>query len=96
MANIKSAEKRIEVSERNRLRNKSYKSTVKTLMKKTFLAVSNLTSSNLSAVQDIMSLTYSKIDKAVQKGVLHANNGNSKKARLSKYLKKRERVLSNS
>ena len=96
MANIKSAEKRIEVSERNRLRNKSYKSTVKTLMKKTFVAISNLTSSNLIHVQEVMSLTYSKIDKAVQKGVWHVNNGNSKKARLSKYLKTREQLLSKS
>ncbi len=95
MANIKSAEKRIEISERNRLRNKSYKSTVKTLMKKTFFAISNLTSLNLNEVQGIMSLTYSKIDKAVQKGILHANNGNSKKARLSRYLKKREKAVTN-
>lgn len=42
-----------------------------------------------------MSLTYSKIDKAVQKGILHANNGNSKKARLSRYLKKREQAVIN-
>ena len=95
MANIKSAEKRIEVSERNRLRNKAYKSTVKTLMKKTFLAMSNATKSNLNSVQELMSLTYSKIDKAVQKGILHVNNGNSKKARLSKYLKQRETALAN-
>ncbi|MGL5510805.1 MAG: 30S ribosomal protein S20, partial [Microcoleaceae cyanobacterium] len=36
MANIKSAAKRAEIAERNRLRNKSYKSAVKTLMKKYF------------------------------------------------------------
>ena len=35
MANTKSAYKRIEIAERNRLRNKAYKSTVKTLIKKT-------------------------------------------------------------
>ena len=34
MANTKSAYKRIEIAERNRLRNKAYKSTVKTLIKK--------------------------------------------------------------
>ena len=32
MANTKSAYKRIEIAERNRLRNKAYKSTVKTLI----------------------------------------------------------------
>ena len=35
MANNKSAKKRIQVAERNRLINKSYKSTVKTWTKKT-------------------------------------------------------------
>ena len=35
MANNKSAKKRIQVAERNRLINKSYKSTVRTLTKKT-------------------------------------------------------------
>ena len=39
MANSKSALKRIKVAERNRLRNKSYKSAVRTLMKKYFQAV---------------------------------------------------------
>ena len=40
-----------------------------------------------------MSLTYSKIDKAVQKGVLHSNNGNSKKSSLSKAFKRYEIAL---
>jgi small subunit ribosomal protein S20 len=40
-----------------------------------------------------MALTYSKIDKAVQKGVLHSNNGNSKKSSLSKAFKKYELAL---
>ena len=35
MANNKSAKKRIQIAERNRLVNKSYKSTVRTLTKKT-------------------------------------------------------------
>jgi small subunit ribosomal protein S20 len=34
-----------------------------------------------------MSAAYQKIDKAVQKGVLHRNNGANKKARLAKALK---------
>jgi len=35
VANNKSAKKRIQIAERNRLVNKSYKSTVRTLTKKT-------------------------------------------------------------
>jgi small subunit ribosomal protein S20 len=38
-------------------------------------------------VQKCMSAAYQKIDKAVQKGVLHRNNGANKKARLAKALK---------
>ncbi|CCH67286.1 SSU ribosomal protein S20p [Richelia intracellularis HH01] len=34
-----------------------------------------------------MSKTYSKIDKAVKRGVLHINNGARKKSRLAKQLK---------
>jgi small subunit ribosomal protein S20 len=39
VANTKSAIKRVQIAERNRLRNKAYKSAVKTLMKKYFAAV---------------------------------------------------------
>jgi small subunit ribosomal protein S20 len=88
MANIKSAIKRVEVAERNRLRNKAHKSVVRTLMKKYFVAVEKHTatpSDETSAeVQKCMNEAYKKIDKAVQKGVLHRNNGANKKSRLAK------------
>lgn len=90
MANTKSAYKRIEIGERNRLRNKAYKSTVKTLIKKTLISISSLTTENLPSVKDLISLSYSKIDKAVQKGIIHSNNGNSKKSSLAKAFKKHE------
>ena len=38
MANNNSAKKRIQIAERNRLQNKNYKTTVRTLMKRCFLA----------------------------------------------------------
>ncbi len=92
MANIKSAAKRAEIAERNRLRNKSYKSAVKTLMKKYFDAVDGYKAnpSDTTAKEEVekrMSEAYSKIDKAVKKGVLHTNNGARKKARLARALK---------
>nr|BDA97307.1 ribosomal protein S20 [Cryptomonas curvata] len=90
MANTKSAYKRIEIGERNRLRNKAYKSTVKTLMKKTLISIASLTKENIISVRELISLSYSKIDKAVQKGVLHSNNGNSKKSSLARAFKKYE------
>lgn len=91
MANSKSALKRIRVNERNRLRNKSYKSAVKSLMKKYFQAVEAYSASpseeQKATVQSCMSAAYSKIDKAVKRGVYHKNNGARKKARLAKALK---------
>ena len=93
MANTKSAYKRIEIGERNRLRNKAYKSTVKTLIKKTLISISMLSKENLPSIQSLISLSYSKIDKAVQKGILHSNNGNSKKSSLAKTFKKYEAAL---
>jgi small subunit ribosomal protein S20 len=94
VANIKSAIKRIEIAERNRLHNKSYKSAVKTLMKRYLTAV-NAYSANPSpeAMQDVqqrMSVAYSKIDKAVKRGVLHPNAGSRKKSQLARVLKAAE------
>ncbi|MDX2243164.1 MAG: 30S ribosomal protein S20 [Leptolyngbyaceae cyanobacterium bins.302] len=98
MANIKSAIKRVQIAERNRLRNKSYKSAVKTLMKKCFAAVdsyaANPGSESMQAAQEQMSLAYSRIDKAVKTGALHRNTGARKKSRLMKALKKAETAQS--
>jgi small subunit ribosomal protein S20 len=92
VANSKSALKRIEIAERNRLRNKSYKSSVRTLMKKYFVAVEdyagNPNPEAMELVNQRMSEAYSKIDKAVKCKVLHKNNGARKKARLAKALQK--------
>lgn len=91
MANIKSALKRVQVAERNRLRNKSYKSAVRTLMKKNLAAVSAHAASPSTetekAVAETMSAAFSKIDRAVKRGVLHPNTGARRKARLARALK---------
>ena len=92
MANSLSAEKRIEINERNRLRNKAYKSTLRTIYKKCLIAINNTDENNITSVQSLMSLSYSKIDKAVQKGMMHKNAAASKKASLAKALKKREQL----
>ncbi|MFM7559802.1 30S ribosomal protein S20 [Cylindrospermopsis raciborskii] len=91
MANTKSALKCAQIAERNQLHNKAYKSAVKTLMKKYFAAVeayaSNPTSESKQMVDERMSQAYSKIDKAVKRGVLHPNSGARKKSRLARKLK---------
>ncbi len=92
MANTKSALKRIKVAERNRLENKAYKSAVKTLMKNYDAAVENYASQPsteaLQEVQKRMGEAYSKIDKAVKRGVLHRNTGARKKSSLAARLKR--------
>jgi small subunit ribosomal protein S20 len=98
VANIKSAIKRIQIAERNRLHNKSYKSAVRTLMKRFFTAVdahaANPTPETEQEVQQRLSAAFSKIDKAVKRGVIHPNNGARKKARLAKALKAKEAAAS--
>jgi len=74
LPNIKSAMKRVKVTETKNLRNRIVKSKVKTAIKKF--------ASEETAAQ--YSLTTSAIDKAVAKGVLHKNTANRKKARLAK------------
>lgn len=98
MANIKSAIKRVQIAERNRLHNKSYKSAVKTLMKRYLAAVdayaANPGDETQKEVQERLSAAYSKIDRAVKRGVLHPNNGARKKSRLAKALKAKEAAIS--
>lgn len=94
MANTKSAIKRVQIAERNRLRNKAYKSAVKTLIKKYFAAVetyaANPSPESKQEVQQQMAAAYSKIDRAVKTKVIHPNNGARKKSRLAHTLKRYE------
>ena len=76
MANNKSAKKRIQVAERNRLVNKSYKSTVRTLTKKTLANCEKYkqepNSGNKELVQFSVNEAFSLIDKAVKKNVIQS------------------------
>ena len=87
MANNKSSKKRIEIAERNRLQNRSYKSAVRTLIKRCFTACSAYSQQPGDdakvAVQTTVNAAFSKIDKAVKRGVLHRNTGAHQKSRLS-------------
>ena len=91
MANNKSAKKRILVAERNRQVNKSYRSTVRTLIKKTMVNCENYKKDPNAENQELINTTlnqaYSLIDKAVKKNVLHKNNGANKKSRINNLVK---------
>ena len=91
MANNKSAKKRIQIAERNRLINKSYKSTVRTLTKKTFENCEKYkkepNKDNKNLVKTSLNKAFSLIDKAVKKNVLHKNNGANKKSKINTLVK---------
>ena len=91
MANNKSAKKRIQIAERNRLINKSYKSTVRTLTKKTLENCEQYkkdpNEDNKNLVKTSINEAFSIIDKAVKKNVLHKNNGANKKSKINKIVK---------
>ena len=92
MANNKSSEKRIKITERNRLRNRFYKSSVRTLIKTFFKDLEIYKTSKNPAekeqLQKILSSVYSLIDKGTKKNIFHKNAAARKKAKLAAYLKK--------
>jgi small subunit ribosomal protein S20 len=91
MANSKSSEKRIEINERNRLRNRFYKSSVRTLIKGFFKDLEIYkTSKNpeeKEKLQKILGSVYSLIDKGTKKNIFHRNAAARKKAKLASYFK---------
>ena len=92
MANNNSAKKRILIAERNRIQNKTYKSAMRTLIKSCFEACGlykdNPGEDTKKEVQKTMNSAFSKIDKAVKRGVLHKNAGSNQKSRLSSAVKR--------
>lgn len=81
MANIKSAVKRVDVNEKKRVINQSYKSDMRSQIKR----VEKLIEENdVENAKSALQQASKKIDKAVQKGIVHQNNGNRQKSRLTK------------
>jgi len=91
MANNKSAEKRIEIAKRNRLQNRFYKSSVRTLIKVFLKDLENYKlhqdPTYKKKAQTILSSVYSLIDKGAKKSVFHKNSAARKKSQLAGYLK---------
>nr|YP_010443923.1 ribosomal protein S20 [Chattonella marina]UTE94810.1 ribosomal protein S20 [Chattonella marina] len=91
MANIKSAQKRVQISERNRIRNRQYKSLVKTYTKKYFSLIEsykeNPTGENFTLIVETSNKVYSKIDKALKKKIFHKNTAARKKSQIGRALK---------
>lgn len=79
-----SAVKRVQVSLRNKLRNKNYKSSIKTIVKKLLLQISSVDSIEYNQVSLLVSQVHSKIDKAVKKGIIAKNYAARKKSILAR------------
>lgn len=81
LANIKSAKKRILVTEIRTARNKSIRSEVKTSIKKVEAAVA---ANDKEAAKAALTVAISTIESAASKGVYHKNNSARKVSRLTK------------
>ncbi len=79
MANIKSQIKRIEVAERQRVRNKSTRSALKTYITRFNNAV---VAGDREAAKTALDTAVKALDKASEKGVIHKNNAANKKSNL--------------
>jgi len=91
MANSKSAKKRILIVKRNRLQNRFYKTSVRTLTKLFLTSLdvykTDKTLENKEKTQKILNSIYSLIDKGTKKNIFHRNTAARKKSKLALQLK---------
>jgi small subunit ribosomal protein S20 len=87
MANSKSAKKRILITKRNRLQNRFYKTSVRTLTKMFLSSLESYkadkTPENKEAAQKLLNSVYSLIDKGAKRNVFHKNTAARKKSQLA-------------
>nr|WP_255719321.1 30S ribosomal protein S20 [Brachybacterium sp. ACRRE] len=81
VANIKSQIKRNKTNEKARLRNRAYKSELKTYVRKVRTAVA---AGDADAAQSALQVASRKLDKAASKGVIHKNQAANRKSGLAK------------
>jgi small subunit ribosomal protein S20 len=81
VANIKSQIKRIKTNEKARLRNKAVKSELKTYVRKVREAVA---AGDKETATTALRAASRKLDKAVSKGVIHANQAANRKSAIAK------------
>jgi small subunit ribosomal protein S20 len=86
MPNIKSVAKDVIRSKQRQLRNQAVKSQIKTYVKKskTLIATAGTDQAELGTV---ISKTFSVIDKAAKRGIIHKNAAARRKSRIAKRLK---------
>ncbi len=83
MANIKSQIKRNKQNQKRRMRNRVYRGTARTYVRKAEAAIKV---GDAQASQEEMLKAIKALDKAASKGVIHKNNAARRKSRLVKKL----------
>ncbi|MDY4898614.1 MAG: 30S ribosomal protein S20 [Eubacteriales bacterium] len=83
MPNIKSAKKRVKTTEARTLRNKMYRSEMKTIIKKFDMAVE---SGDKDAAKAAYLAAVKKVDQASARGILHKNTASHRKSKFTKKL----------
>lgn len=84
MPNIKSAAKRVRQNARRRERNRTYRSAARTAVKKARVLIE----AGDPGAREAVHKAIVTLDKAAQKGAIHANNAARRKSRLMKRLNK--------
>lgn len=87
MANIKSAAKRARQNEKRRARNRIYRSSARTYIKRARRLVE---AGDLEQAEQDVTSAIRALDLAAQKGVIHKNNAARRKSRLVKLLHKHQ------
>jgi len=82
LANIKSAIKRNRQNEKRRLRNRVYRGSTRTQIKKARMMITSGDKENAAAE---VNEAIKKLDRAAAKGVIHKNNAARRKSRLMKH-----------
>ena len=91
MPNTSSAQKQMRVTQKRQLRNKSIRSLCKTSITK---AERLIFSGELEAAQEAAVVAISSLDRAAEKGVIHANNAARRKSRLMRKLNEAQALAS--
>ncbi|ANE41361.1 MULTISPECIES: 30S ribosomal protein S20 [Fervidobacterium] len=85
MPNTKSAAKRVRVSEKRRILNKAYKTSMKNKIKAVLKAIAE--GKSVEEVQQLFRVAQSAIDKAARRGAIHKNQASRRKSRLAAKVK---------
>lgn len=83
LPNIKSAKKRVKVTETKTMQNRIFRTQMRTAMKKYEAAVE---AGDVALAQETYKAAVKKIDKAVSRGIIHKNAAAHKKSQFTKKL----------